>query len=302
MLHKDEETVAMSEASSSSISKMISKLISNSSAENKDCSMSVNPYDTAWIAMVQKSTLGSSNQWLFPKSFEFLLETQHADGSWYAGVSELDGLLSTMAALLALLKHQRYPDTTGCPSTPDYTMRISRAVSWLESTLRNFDFDACTDNVGFEILVPSLLGLLRGYGVLFDSSHLPTLMELAEKKFAKVGQLAMALGKGFQATPLHSLEAFIGRLDFDSLKGCKRNGGMLGSPSSTAAYLMHASVWDDEAEQYLNNAFAFGQGKGSGGIASAHPIEVFEMSWVSRILVRHESHTDTSATRWPQPS
>jgi hypothetical protein len=56
---------------------------------------------------------------------------------------------------------------------------------------------------------------------------------------------------------------------------------MLGSLSSTAAYLMHVSEWDDEAERFLKTAFEFGQGRNNGGIGSAYPIEVFEMSWVS---------------------
>jgi hypothetical protein len=186
-----------------------------------------------------------------------------------------------MAALLALLEHQLHPEITGCYLVPDLTVRISRAVSWLESTMRKFDLEACTDNVGFEILIPSLLRLLGEYGVVFDMPHIRALMRLADGKLAKVDKLAESLYNGYQATALHSLEAFIGKIDFDRLKGCKRNGGMLGSPSSTAAYLMHVSEWDDEAERFLKIAFEFGQGRNNGGIGSAYPIEVFEMSLVS---------------------
>jgi hypothetical protein len=276
----EESTVAGGKANG--ISTILSRLMSNITTAKRECSMSVNPYDTAWVSMVVKpSASGTSQQWLFPRSYKFLLETQALDGSWYSEVSDLDALLSTMAALLALLKHQRNPGVTGCPPTPDLTMRISRAISWLESKLRNFNTEACTDNVGFEILVPSLLTQLHEYHVLFDIPQIHALTVLADKKLASLDKLAQVLYAGHQATALHSLEAFIGKIDFDRLRSCKVNGGMLGSPSSTAAYLMHVSEWDDEAEQFLKDAFDFGQGKGDGGIASAYPIEVFEMSWVS---------------------
>jgi hypothetical protein len=269
-----------------SISTMLSQLISNIGATKRECSMSVNPYDTAWVSMLFKPIDNEcTQQWLFPESYAFLLDTQTTDGSWYSDVSDLDALLSTLAALLALLKHQRQPKISGCPPTPDLTMRISRAVSWLETKLKDFDLETCTDNVGFEILVPSLLRLLEEYHVFFDIPGMQALTALANQKMAKFDRIAQALYGGYQATALHSLEAFIGKVDFDRLKCCKRNGGMLGSPSSTAAYLMYASEWDDEAEQFLRDAFQFGQGKGNGGIASAYPIEVFEMSWVSTARV-----------------
>ena len=137
--------------------------------------------------------------------------------------------------------------------------------------------------------MPSLLRLLGEHGVVFDIQHIQALMRLANSKIAKVDKLAQALYNGCQVTALHSLEAFIGVIDFDRLKGCKRTNGMLGSPSSTAAYLMYVSVWDDEAEQYLKAAFEFGQGRSNGGIGSAYPIELFEISWVSNA---HSKMTD----------
>ncbi|KAF2820523.1 hypothetical protein CC86DRAFT_237655, partial [Ophiobolus disseminans] len=42
-----------------------------------------------------------------------------------------------------------------------------------------------------------------------------------------------------QTTALHSLEAFIGKIDFTKLRHRKVKRSMLGSPSSTAAYLMN---------------------------------------------------------------
>jgi hypothetical protein len=282
MAFQDGEKTAKADNDSTSITPILTVLVSQTNTLRRQCSMSVNPYDTSWVAMVEKpSTTGELVEWLFPQCYVYLLENQAPDGSWYSDVSALDALLSTMAALLALLKHQHHPEITGCSPVPDVIVRISRAVSWLESTFRKFDLETCTDNVGFEILIPSLSLLLGEYGVVFDAPQIRVLMRLADSKVAKLDKLAQALYNGCQVTALHSLEAFIGKIDFDRLRKCKRDGGMLGSPSSTAAYLMHVSEWDDEAEQFLKAAFEFGQGKGNGGIASAYPIELFETSWVS---------------------
>jgi hypothetical protein len=276
------EKPAKADKESTTITTILTGLVSQTNTLKRLCSMSINPYDTAWVAMVAKpSTAGELAEWLLPQSYAYLLENQASDDSWYSDVSALDALLSTMAALLALIKHQHHPEITGCYPVSDLTVRIARAVAWLESTMRKFDLDTCTDNVGFEILILSLLRLLGESGVVFDMPHIRALIRLADSKLAKVDKLAQSLYNGYQATALHSLEAFIGRIDFDRLKECKRSGGMLGSPSPTAAYLMHVFKWDDEAERFLKAAFEFGQGRNNGGIGSAYPIEVFEISWVS---------------------
>ncbi|UNI15339.1 hypothetical protein JDV02_001879 [Purpureocillium takamizusanense] len=56
-----------------------------------------------------------------------------------------------------------------------------------------------------------------------------------------------------QTTALHSLEAFIGKINFDRVSHHKVHGSMMGSPSSTAAYLIHTSEWDEESEDYLRH-------------------------------------------------
>jgi hypothetical protein len=207
------EKQAKADEDSTTITTILTELVSQTNTLKRHCSISVNPYDTSWVAMVAKpSTAGDLAKWLLPQSYAYLLENHASDGSWYSDVSALDALLNTMAALLALLEHQRHPEITGCYLVPDLTVRISRAVSWLESTMRNFDLEACTDNVGFEILIPSLLRLLGEYGVVFDMPHIRALMRLADGKLAKVDKLAESLYNGYQATALHPLEAFIGKI------------------------------------------------------------------------------------------
>lgn len=55
-------------------------------------------YDTVWLAMVSR-TLDGGFKWQFPECFQYLLETQAADGTWTASQSLDDQILNTMAAL-----------------------------------------------------------------------------------------------------------------------------------------------------------------------------------------------------------
>jgi chaperone required for assembly of F1-ATPase len=75
-----------------------------------------------------------------------------------------------------------------------------------------------------------------------------------ELNAAKVTRRRSALTGSKQTTLTHSLEAFVGTLDYDQVKNHKMpNGSMLVSPSSTAAYLMNTTEWDDKAEAYSSD-------------------------------------------------
>jgi len=233
-------------------------------------SMSVSIYDSAWASMVRKEVDGQL-QWLFPESFQFVVDSQLQHGGWESYSSNMDGVLNTMAALLAMLTHSITTEST----FPDLTANISKAISWLEEKLQVWDV-ASTDHVGFEILVPMHLRLLSEHHQ-FDFPKRKLLMEMYKKKMARFDPLFIYSGK--QTTFTHSLEAFIGQMDFDKVKKQLLNGSMMASPSATAAYLIHSSVWDEEAEAYLKRVFKNGAGKGEGGFPSAFPSEAFELSW-----------------------
>lgn len=85
----------------------------------------------------------------------------------------------------------------------------------------------------------------------------------------------------FKSTAIHSLESFIVKIDFDKVKHHLVYGSMMGSPASTAAYLMNTSTWDDEAEEYLKHVISWAAGKGIGGVPSAFASTYFEYTWVS---------------------
>ena len=233
-------------------------------------------YDTAWAAMVFK-TVDGQRKWLFPECYEFLLSAQLPNGGWCADGPDIDSILTTLAALLAM-KMRIGETTVGIEGTSlDSSSHIDRAVCYLEILFKDWQVGACR-NVGFEVLVPALLSYLEKEGQTFRFPGRRALMALNAQKLAKF-KPELLYGRS-QSTLIHSLEAFIGKIDFDRVRHHKVNGSLLASPSSTAAYLMNSSLWDDEAEQYLRTTVKEGCGRGTGGVPSAFPSTTFEVSWV----------------------
>jgi len=243
--------------------------------------MSCTIYDTAWLSMVAKD-VGGEKRWLFPQSFDHLISTQSDDGSWAATntPSQIDGILSTAASLLSLQKHVREPLNTTAAALEGIEDRMRRGTVSLVSQLNSWDV-AATAHVAFEIIVPTLLRLLR------DEDSTMVLGFAGEKILRQINSTKMSrfrpecLYSSRPSSALHSLEAFIGAVDFDKLAHHTVNGSMMGSPSSTAAYIMHVTEWDYEAEAYLRHVIQGSAGKGSGAVPSAFPSMFFEYSWVS---------------------
>lgn len=234
-------------------------------------SATVAVYDTAWVSMVAKD-VGGRAQWLFPECFQFLLDSQSDGGGWESHTSLDDGILNTLAALLALKKRSNQADIV--PSA--LAVSISKAKRYLDEKLPQWDVDSGI-HVGFEILVPALLAMLEKENIFFSFRGRRVLERL---KAAKLAHFDVQIIYAGQTTLLHSLEAFIGEINFDALEHRKTFGSMMGSPASTAAYLMNSSRWDSEAERYLRMVIDEGQGKGSGGVPSVFPMPVFEATWV----------------------
>ena len=233
-------------------------------------------YDTAWVSMIIKTVDGNS-YWAFPECFQWVIDGQQRNGGWEAANSREDGILNTMAALLAMKRHQSQnvePSPTYCP---DLAFRIEQAVQYLQSKLLCWDVEASM-HVGFEIIVPMLLSLLEREQIFFQFSKRQVLIELKEKKLKHFYRELVCGDR--KTTLLHSLEAFIGEIDFDGVRHHLTSGSLMGSPSSTAAYLMNCSVWDAEAESYLRDAILRGAGNGKGGVPSVYPCNFFELTWV----------------------
>lgn len=252
-------------------------------------SFSPSIYDTAWLARIR--TRGSQPEWLFPQCFEHLLQTQEPSGGWPVHASEMDGILATMAALVALREHQAQPQFhDSCTPAIPLEERIRRAEECLTMMLREWDV-ASAVHVGFEMLVPALLETLEKDpgSARFDFPGRQALMSMNQRKLRKLRPEVAYSPK--TTTLLHSLEALVGKVDFDRLSHhLDARGSMVGSPASTAAYLMHCSTWDAAAEEYLKGVVASGSGMGSGGVPGAFPSAIFELAWV-------RVHRDLPGTR-----
>ncbi|KAK8036506.1 hypothetical protein PG991_001643 [Apiospora marii] len=250
-------------------------------------SMSCAIYDTAWVSMVTKEIDGQK-QWLFPESFEYLISTRTPNGGW-AGENvvepQIDGILNTAASLLSLIRHHSEPLNTPKEALVDIETTIHQAEASLASQLRDWDVSA-TAHVGFEVIVPALLKLLRSESsstkLDFEGEHI--LQQIHAAKLSRFRPQDL-YGKR-PSTALHSLEALIGLVDFDRLSHHKVGGSMMASPSSTAAYLMNITAWDDEAESYLRHVVQAGVGGGNGAVPSAYPSTVFEYSWILSTMLR----------------
>lgn len=234
-------------------------------------------YDTAWAAMISKIQEDGHRYWLFPECFQIILQDNCATGIWGSDVSKIDGILNATGVLLAILKHRDEPLVRGSELPPDLNARICDLVRWIDATLQEWNV-ATSDHVGFELLVPTLLRLLQQYDIVFDFPGAEILTTMNREKLGKFD--VSSLYSPTKSTLVHSLEAFVGMLDFDKVKHHVHNGSMMASPSSTAAYLIHTSEWDDEAEAYMKRAFVQSE-----GFASAAPTTIFECSWVTPAIL-----------------
>lgn len=143
--------------------------------------------------------------------------------------------------------------------------------------LSNWDTDS-SDQVGFEMLITQHISLLQEEGIELSFPQKNSLQALRDAKLSKLPPSSVYSAP---STLYHSLEALIGHVDFDNLRRWRgSDGSMMGSPSSTAAYLMHISTWDDQAETYLKTVLKYGAGQGNGSVPCAWPTSIFEVTWV----------------------
>ncbi|OJJ82720.1 uncharacterized protein ASPGLDRAFT_59136 [Aspergillus glaucus CBS 516.65] len=267
-----------------SLSTQASRLVRQLISDNGDVGfMSCAIYDTAWVSMVSKPT-ANGPQWLFPECFEYILQSQQPDGGWETYASDIDGILNTAASLLALKTHAEYPIPEGHAPASDLERRIDLASTALSHQLQSWDVPN-TVHVGFEIILPTILRLLEKKGLRFEFVGWADLDALNALKLFKFKPQYLYSSQKF--TALHSLESFIDIVDFDKVSHHKESGAFMASPSSTAAYLMHASSWDNECEEYLRTVVQNGSGQGNGGVPSAYPSTYFEITWVLTTLLHN---------------
>jgi hypothetical protein len=247
----------------------VRRLLEEYKREGRLCSVTGSVYCTAWVSMVSKPVNGSL-VWVFPTSFQYICDHQQSSGGWI-GVDVVDEIVNTLACLLSLKKHQKIESG---PS--ELTHKIEKAILFLNAQLLEWDVTKI-ERIAFEILVPSILNLLEQEGIKFTFPNRDKLLQMKEAKMSK-----FTLDQLYKhpSPMLYSLEAFVGIIDFDKVRNHLSNGSMFSSPSSTAAYLMNASRWDERAEKYLSDAVRNGRRNAEGMVACTYPTTNFEFTWV----------------------
>ncbi|KAI6379155.1 hypothetical protein MCOR25_002031 [Pyricularia grisea] len=265
-------------------------LLQNYTPDHGASFLTCSAYDTAWLALVKKRNASGQQQWLFPECFQVIIDKQLENGSWEAHGSRINGILSTASSLLALLRHASEPLQIVRLQTAEVRDRADRATAALQDMLNAWDVRE-TKQSGYAYIMQALLRYLKDEGIPFE---FPGEAISIEEHAAAIASFKPESLEGKQ---LCYLEAFIGQLDYRKITN-RINGGIMGSPSSTAAYLIGLpdSAWDDEAEKYLASTLANMGGKGAPGL---FPSTTFEFSQVLSTLLQggfSEQQLGSSAT------
>jgi len=220
-------------------------------------------YDTCWVARL----INPDGTLAYPELLRQLLGRQHPDGSWGGRIPYAhDRLLTTLAIVLLLHRFgNRQHDHT--------QRRAGERYIWHHA--RNLQYEP-HQTVGFEMILPTLLGEARELGVSLPYAQLRH-YELERTK--KLEILPTQRLFEVRTSALFSLEAFSNELDVEGATNLLLNdGSMATSPSATAFLLSQVSDWRSrypKSVDYLEELLA----RSDAGIPPIAPSDVFVRAW-----------------------
>ncbi|EYU40922.1 hypothetical protein MIMGU_mgv1a023046mg, partial [Erythranthe guttata] len=233
-----------------------------------DGEISISPYDTAWVAMVED--IGGSGQPQFPASLDWISNNQLDDGSWGDSKTFLahDRIINTLACVIALTSWKMHPE------------KCNRGISFMKENIYKLE-DENEEHmpIGFEMALPSLVEIAKNLGI--DIPHdSPTLAEIYAKRDLKLTRIPKDIMHKVPTTLLHSLEGMKGLNWEKLLKLQSADGSFLFSPSSTVFSLQQTK--DQNCLQYLLNQVR----RFNGGVPNVYPVDLFEHLWAVDRLQR----------------
>ncbi|KAL0391003.1 UNVERIFIED_CONTAM: Kolavenyl diphosphate synthase TPS5, chloroplastic [Sesamum calycinum] len=233
-----------------------------------DGEISVSPYDTAWVALVEDIGHGETPQ--FPSALDWISSNQLEDESWgdRKTFSAYDRIINTLACVVALRFWKLHPH------------KCNKGISFLKDNFHKLeDENEEHMTIGFEVALPTLMEIAKklGFDIPNDFSGLQRIYARRDLKLTRIPWDTM---HKVPTTLLYSLEAMSG-LDWQKLlKLQSTNGSFLGSPSSTAFALQQTK--DENCLKYLLKLVQ----KFNGGVPNVHPVDLFEHLWVVDRLQR----------------
>ncbi len=192
---------------------------------NLDQKMSPSLYDAAWLLRF-KTREGRPYK---PDYLEWLLERQHADGSWGANIQYYhhDRIICTLIAAIAMTEQE--------PS-PEVREAIKNAETYLwQHAHMLFRDPAFTELVGFELLFPTLMETARERGLTLPKHN----FGMGDLQNEKLRLIPPEMLYSRNLTTVHSIEFLGPDVPAGELHNAVFENGSLGnSPSATAYYLM----------------------------------------------------------------
>ncbi|MEW5958431.1 MAG: hypothetical protein AB1801_11940 [Chloroflexota bacterium] len=216
--------------------------------------ISPSAYDTAWLA------------WLFPEAKDWIINTQHPDGSWGAEIEYYhDRVIATLAAVNAI---------AATSENSHELKQVERGIQYLEKAIPRLPDDVY-ETVGFELLLPSLVEIGQNLGLKYERIVQLIQPELP-KYHQKLALIPPAMLYSRRTTIPYSLE-FIGfnNLDHAAIANLRApNGGIHSSPSATA-FVEVATNGSAGGQRYLRHILD----SYNNTAPTLVPFETFEIVW-----------------------
>ncbi|KAL6564360.1 Gly-Xaa carboxypeptidase [Orobanche minor] len=234
-----------------------------------DGEISISPYDTAWVALVED--IGGAPQ--FPSSLDWISSNQLGDGSWgdSAIFSIYDRILNTLACVVALRSWNTRPD------------KSDKGILFIKDNIHKLEDENVEHMpIGFEVALPSLIEKANKLQIDIPEDS-PGLQEIYARRELKLTRIPRDIMHQVPTTLLHSLEGMgLGRgLMWEKLIKLQcPDGSFLFSPSSTA-FAFHQTK-DDHCLKYLEKCVT----KFNGGVPNVYPVDLFEHIWAVDRLQR----------------